>query len=165
MMRHFIAGLMIAGVGFLNGCYSPGGGMFSKTDGPVTIASNQMTQKSVSLIDMRTNDVIVAIDIPPLKQLTIDFEKGEGDDPVMTPDLMRYQIQDMGTKFGKLENSMTVPDAASRRLDLHVRQRVEFAEAPPTRPLRTDETADRPDWWTPRGGPMPEERNSTLYDN
>src|SRR5687767_7821247 len=123
MARHATAGELNAGlVVLLAGCHKPGGGMVSKTHRPATVGSNQLTQKSVSLIDMRTNEVIFAIDIPPLKQLTLDFEKGAGDDPVMTPDLMRYEIMDRGTTTGKLSNSMTVPDAASRRLDLHVRQ-------------------------------------------
>ena len=30
--------------------------------------------------------------------------------------------------------------------------------------LRTDETAGRPEWWTPKGGPAPVNKATTLYD-
>jgi hypothetical protein len=35
----------------------------------------------------------------------------------------------------------------------------------PDKPLRADELADRPDWWTPEGGPRPKDEAKTLYDD
>jgi hypothetical protein len=74
-------------------------------------------------------------------------------------------MMDRGKRYGKLGNSMTVPNAASRRLEMTLRQGVEYTAASAMRPLRTDEAADRPSWWTPEGGPMPENRTVEMYDN
>ena len=164
MLKHVISATVGLTLIAASGCYSPGGGLFSSTDGAHTFYSTETMQKSVTLVDLRTNEVVYHIDIPAGKQLTFDFETGEGDDPVNTPDLLRYEIMDVGTKSGKLNNSLTVPNAASRRLDVEVRQRIEVAGGSPTRALRTDEMADRPDWWTPQGGPMPDDRRLDLYD-
>jgi hypothetical protein len=158
---------MIVGLAFIAAvpaCYSPGGGMFSSTAGPSTFYSTESMQKSVTLVDLRTDQVVLHIDIPPGKQLTLDFDAGDGDDPVNTPDLLRYEVMELGTKSGKLNNSLTVPNAASRRLDVSVRQRIEAAGDSGARALRTDQMADRPDWWTPQGGPMPDDRRLDLYD-
>lgn len=149
----------------LAGCYSPGGGMFSSMGGPQTFRSTESLQKTVTLIDLRSGETVFSIDVPPGKQLTFDFSRGEGDDPVYTPDLMRYEIQDAGTSFGKLSNAMTVPNAASRRVEVSVRQTVEYAATPEQRALRTDEMRDRPAWWTPKGGPLPEDTTLGMYDN
>ena len=97
------------------------------------------------------------------KQLTLDFQEGEGDDPDRTPDLMVYQIFDLGTSIGKLRNSVTVPSSYCRRIDVDYRPPEERPPSP-DQPLRADELADRPDWWTPEGGPRPEDRSRDLYD-
>jgi hypothetical protein len=149
------------------GCYAPnnGGGVFSHTGGPTTYYSSEISQKTITIVDVRTDEVVFSVDLPAGKQLTFQFDEGAGDDPVMRPDLMRYEIMDIGTTSGKLKSSQTVPNAASRKVDVDVRQRVEYAGAPPQRALRTDQVSDRPDWWTPEGGPMPEDRKTNLYDN
>jgi hypothetical protein len=106
------------------------------------------------------------MDVPAGKQLTLDFVPDEGDDPVYTPDLMRYQVWDIGTSSGRLRNSLTVPTASSIRIDVHYRDGIEFSTAPPNRDLRTDELEDRPGWWTPEGGELPDEAETgmTTYD-
>ena len=54
-----------------------------------------------------------------------------GKDPVETPDLMRWQVWDVGTRSGSMQNALSVPNAASVRIDIDVRQDVAYAEAPP----------------------------------
>jgi hypothetical protein len=109
--------------------------------------------------------VIFTIDIPAGKQLTLDFVKGKGDDPVYSPDLMRWEIFDQGTTTGKLRNAMSVPRAASRRIDMTLRPNIEYVTGSPDRELRTDQLADRPDWWTPAGGALPDDpRGLRNYD-
>lgn len=157
--------LTLAAAAVTGGCYSPGGGFMSHTGGPQTWTSNEMMQKTITMVDLRSNEVFFTIDIPPGKQLVVDFDEGEGDDPVYTPDLMRYAILDQGTKTGKLRNAMTVPNAASRRVEVTLHRGVQYTTAPPELPLRTDQAADRPDWWTPEGGPMPESNVVEMYDN
>lgn len=159
----FLAAITLGGV--VGGCHSPGGGIMPHTGGSHTFYSTEAMQKTVTLVDTRSNTVVFSIDIPVGKQLTMDFDSGEGDDPVNTPDLLRYEIMDLGTRIGKLNNSMTVPNAASRRLDVLINSSPQYAAKPAQRPLRTDELADRPDWWTPEGGPMPEDKAMGMYDD
>ena len=160
-----VAALAVAFTLGAGGCHSPGGGWLPMSGGSQTYSSTEMMQKTVTMIDQRTNEVFFSIEIPPGKQLSIDFDKGEGDDPVNTPDLMYYEIMDAGTSCGKLHNSMTVPNATCRLIKVDLRRGVEYAPGKPDRELRTDETADRPAWWTPEGGPMPEDKKTAMYDN
>lgn len=150
------AGAILAGG--LSACHRPQGAMLSYTGESITYFSTEMQPRSVELVDLRTGEVLFAMDIPAGKQLTVDFVPGEGDDPVYTPDLMMWEVFDIGTQFGKLTNSMTVPTATSRRLDLTLRPGPEFITAAPDEAMRVDELQDRPEWWTPEGGPMPENR-------
>lgn len=150
----------------LSGCHSQRGGMMPSSWGSTTYYSTETQQKTITLVDVRTGEQIFVIDVPPGKQLTLDFLKGQGDDPVYTPDLMRYQMWDQGTIIGRLTNSMSVPNAASRRIDVNLTRAVAYAEAPAEERLRVDQEADRPDWWTQKGGPMPEKtRPVDMYDN
>src|SRR5688572_21341055 len=149
----------------LSACHSPSGGIMPYTGGPSTYYSTEMMQKTVSVVDTRTGEVVFLVDVPAGKQLTFDFATGEGDDPVQRPDLMRYEIMELGTRVGKLHNAITVPNAASRRVDVALRSAASYASQPPQRPLRADELADRPDWWTAQGGPMPQDNKTELYDD
>jgi hypothetical protein len=147
------------------GCHRPQGAMMSYTGGSYTYFSTEMAPKSVRLVDLRSEEVVFSMDIPVGKQLTIDFLEEKGDDPVYTPDLMRYEVWDIGTETGKLTNAMTVPGAHSRRIEISLRQGPEYVAAPAADALRTDELEDRPDWWTPEGGKMPEDmRGVENYD-
>jgi hypothetical protein len=158
IMSAFLAVLAIGG------CYSPGGGIMPRAGGAVTYYSTERSLKTVKFIDIRTNEEFFTIDIPADKQLSYQIDPGKGDDPVNTPDLLRYEVMPMGTSMGSLHNAMTIPNAASRRIDVYVSQGPTFAKGVPERQLRTDEVANRPDWWTPKGGPMPEDQSRTLYD-
>ena len=101
------------------------------------------------------------------KQLTLKFYEGKGDDPVYSPDLMKYAILDLGSQSGSLSSALTVPPAASRRIDVYYRHGTEYTPANAAAHYRTDQVANRPAWWTPEGGPMPEQGNPamTMYDN
>jgi hypothetical protein len=158
----FVAGAALAA---LSGCHNPKGGVMPFTGGSTTYRSTEFSPKTATMIDLRTGETIFTLDIPPGQELTYDFKEGEGDDPVNTPDLMRYQVSPIGTKFGRLRNSMSVPNAASRRMDVVIRTGPEFAPQPPEAVLRADQVDDRPDWWTPAGGPMPEKDGTGNYDN
>lgn len=146
------------------GCYSPGGSALSVTGEPQTYHSTELRPLTVALMNVRTGEVVFSLEVPAGKQFTVDFDADEGDDPVTSPDLMRWQVFDLGTRIGRLENAMTVPAANARRLDVRYRDS-EARPAPPEAPLRTDELIDRPDWWTPEGGEMPDDsRGLTNYD-
>ena len=157
--------LGLAASATLLGCHRPQGAFISYTGASQTYYSYELQPKTVRVVDLRTNEVIFSMDIPPGKQLSLDFVTGDGDDPVYTPDLMRYEVFDMGTSIGKLHNTMTVPAAANRRIDVTLRQGPEYVTMPPERTLRTDEMEDRPDWWTPAGGDLPEnQKGLNNYD-
>ena len=149
----------------ISGCYSPGGGIMPRAGGAMTWVSTERSIKTIRIIDIRDNEEFFSIDIPVDRQLVIEFDKGMGDDPVNTPDLMRYEVMIAGTSMGTLHNAMTVPNAASRRIDVYVTQGPEYAKGSEAqRQLRTDEINNRPDWWTPKGGPMPDDKSRSLYD-
>ena len=139
--------------------------MMPYTGGPQTFASSEMMQKTVTLYDTRTSEVIATFEIPPGKQLVLDFDEGEGDDPVHTPDLLRWDIIDRSQTSGKLHRAQTVPNAASRRLEVTLHRGPAYTAGSPLQALRTDQVQDRPDWWTPKGGPLPEDKRTTIYDN
>jgi hypothetical protein len=148
----------------LAGCYSPSGGLVKRRNAAATYYSTPAYPATVTVVDTRTEEPFFTIEIPAGKQLVIDFEKGEGDDNVLTPDLMRYEIFKMGTSIGRLRNSVTVPASYCRRIDVDYREGPEAEPKSPDRPPRSDELADRPDWWTPEGGERPEDTPTTLYD-
>lgn len=114
--------LMAAAAMVLAGCYLPGGGLFNYTGAPATYYSTEHLPKTVTLVDTCTDEAIFSIEIPPGKQLTVDFVEGGGEDRVHTPDLMRYEIFDVGTTFGRLSSSLSVPNAECRRLDVDFRE-------------------------------------------
>ncbi len=147
----------------MTGCYSPGGGMMPYTGAPTTYYSTERMPKTVTLVDTRNGEVVFAMEIPVGKQLTIDFDEGTGDDPVHRPDLMRYQVFPIGTTFGRLRSSMSVPNAWSRRIDVDVTQEAGYTTAPPARQQRSDEQA--PPWWKPEAGPLPKDQRENVYES
>ena len=120
-MLRFVAALMFIAVLVLPGCLSPKGGMMPYTGSPDVFYSWEHLPATVTLLDTRTDEVLFAMDVPPGKQLAVRFLAGEGDDPVYTPDLMLYEVMKRGEKYGKLRNSITVPSADVRRLDVDYR--------------------------------------------
>lgn len=148
----------------LGGCHSPRGGLLPHSGGSMTYVSTETRQMSIAVIDLRTDEEVFVMEIPPGKQLTMDFRTGGGDDPVYTPDLMRWEMFDAGKRTGRLKNALTVPNSASRRIDVFVNQAIAWQDPPPEQQYRTDEVADRPDWWTPRGGELPSRSPAEIYD-
>src|SRR5690606_14670581 len=109
----------------LSGCHAPGGGIFSNSGGSMTYISTESRQMSISVVDLRTDEEVFVMAVPPGKQLTMNFRTGGGDDPVLRPDLLRWELFDAGTRTGRLHNGLTVPNAASRRIDVFVNQNIE----------------------------------------
>ena len=64
---------------------------------------------------------------------------------------MKYQIFDIGTQVGSLQNSITVPDAYSVISTSSCVKAI--AEAPNQPPAANRRTARPPAGWTPEGGP------------
>ncbi|MCL4210612.1 MAG: hypothetical protein HRU76_04485 [Phycisphaeraceae bacterium] len=156
----------LAALTLLTGCHSPQGAFMPYTGGTQTLHSTETSPKTFRLIDLSTGETAFEIDIPAGHQLTYDFIEKGGDDPVSRPSLMRYEIFAIGTRTGRLRNSISVPAATARRADWYIRDGMEARPEPPEYRFRTDRVEDRPDWWSPRGGAMPNEGiKTTLYDN
>lgn len=163
---------LAAATAALPACHSPKGGIMPSSTGSYTYYSTETQPKSVRIVDMRSDETVFAINIPADKQLTFDFIPGKGDDPVETPDLMKWEVLPLGTMTGTLRNSMTVPNAASRKIIVELRDDFEYAEAPHERPKRIngndDGEGENAVWWSPQGGPIPEDQQNagtTMYDN
>ncbi|MBX3375357.1 MAG: hypothetical protein KF817_16140 [Phycisphaeraceae bacterium] len=139
----------------LTACHGPSGAWMPYTGASQSYISTEHLPKSVRIVDTRSGDIVFAMDVPSGKQLSLDFVAGQGDDPVYTPDLMRWQLFEAGTRTGSLRSSMSVPGATARRIDVDVRPGPEYPPASPDDPLRADRPGDRPDWWTPQGGERP----------
>lgn len=151
----------------LTACHHPSGGAMPRTGGSQTYYSNELMQKSITMIDVRSGEVFFGpLEIPPGKQLVIDFDRGDGDDPAKRPDLLRWEVMEQGKRFGKLHNAQSVPNAASRRIEVNLKHGTQYAADPAHhRTLRTDEVGDRPTWWTPEGGSVPKDDRTTMYDD
>ncbi len=164
-MLNFARGLtLVLLTGWIfTGCHSAKGGAMPYTGGTQTYISTQNSPKTVTVVDTRTEDIIWQLAIPPGKQLTFDFDEGGGDDPARTPDLMRWQVWDSGIVFGRLRNSMTIPQINVLRIDVEIRPAPEYIMSSGEQALRVDEPGDRPAWWSPEGGPMPEDPKG-LYN-
>ena len=145
----------------LAGCYNPRGAFYSHVGQAATYWSTESLPATITIIDTRTSEPFFTVEIPVGKQLVLDFQDGEGDDDLLTPDLMRYDVMPLGQTTGTLRNGITVPDRFSRRIDVTYRPAPEYADAPDEQDV-VDE--DKPDWWTPKGGPMPGNDALHIYD-
>ena len=155
--------LLVTAAVTLTGCYNPHGALMNYTGQASTYWSTESRPATVTVIDTRTGEAFFTMEIPVGKQLTVDFKAGDGKDPVLTPDLMRWEVFVRGTTVGTLRNAMSVPDAYSRRIDVDYREAPEYAPQPADQALRIYH--DTPDWWTPRGGRIPDANAAmTLYD-
>ncbi len=164
-MRKTLTSLAIAAVVTIAGCHMPEGGIMPYTGGSSTYYSTEYRPTTVSLVDTRTEEVIFSMEIPVGKQLALEFMQGEGPDEVALPDVMRYQVADIGRTSGKLSDALPVPNAVTRRIDVDYRRTPEAMPALADQPLRVDRVDARSAWWTPEGGPLPEEKARTMYDD
>ena len=93
----FVALPLLAAMLTLGGCYRPQGALMPSTGAPYTYPSTSTRPQSVLVRDLRTDEVVFTMDIPVGSQLTMQFKSGDGDDVVYTPDLLKWQIFDLGT--------------------------------------------------------------------
>jgi len=135
---------LLAASALLVGCYSPGGGIYPRSGGGYTYVSSEMRPVTITVIDTRTEKPFFKLDIPPGKQLTMNFIEG-----------MVYAIWDAGTANGRLTNQLTCPPLGSRRIDYSLRTAPEWREEPPSYVDKIGGTDPKPAWWTPQGGELP----------
>ena len=126
-MTTFACTLGLAGLLALAGCHGPGGAAIPYTGGTQTYESTAFSPKTVRIVDTRTNETIFVMDVPVGQWLTIDFVEGEGDDPDVTPDELRYQVWEAGSITGSLRNSISVPPYRSLKVEVDIRSGPEYA--------------------------------------
>ena len=146
----------------LAGCFNPRGAFYAHVGQAATYWSTESKPTTITIIDTSTGEPFFTVEIPVGKQLVLDFKEGAGDDDVRTPDLMRYEVFEVGTTIGILRNAITVPGRFSRRIDVSYRPAPEYAETPADDPDRVDR--ENPDWWSPKGGPRPTDSAITIHD-
>ncbi|MCA9290363.1 MAG: hypothetical protein KDA25_04490 [Phycisphaerales bacterium] len=170
MMRRVVMtglAMFLGAVGMMTmpGCYTPDGGFWPRTGAAQTYYSTERQAKVVTIVDTRTNEAVFTAEIPIGHQLTLDFVSNRGDDPVMSPDLMRYAIWPKGKTTGTLRNSQSVPSADSRMIVVDLVDGPGYSTAPPTARYRVDSPQSRPAWWSEEGGRMPDTINADPYDD
>lgn len=144
------------------GCYSPRGSWYPSTGQGYTYISTEMRPVTITIVDTRTEEPFFKLEIPPGKQLSMNFLEGKGDDPVERPDRMVYAIWEAGTTTGTLDNQLTCPPSGCRRIVYDLRPAPEWAEEPADFVDRIDSHNPRPAWWTPQGGELP--KRTRLYE-
>lgn len=146
----------------LLGCYAPDGGSYPSSNGTFTYFSTTTSPKTIAIVDARSEEAFFTMELPVGKQLTFKFLTGGGNDAIVTPDRMQWELFDIGTGTGRLTNQMTVPPAMARRIQVALRP---VPEQPPVddRVRLVIEGEDgMPDYLSPRGGRMPTDK--PLYD-
>jgi hypothetical protein len=110
------------------GCYSTSGGWLPRTGGGFTYISTPSQPMTVTVVNVceRTEShpngtPFFIMEIPPGKQLTFNFEESGGDDQVLRPSRMMYSVWEADTGNGSLDNVLSCPGAACRRIDIFYR--------------------------------------------
>jgi len=108
----------------------------------MTFQSTAAVPKTVAIVDTRTGEAVFELDIPLGKQLSIEFFKystsGERDGP---PNYMKYTVHALGRTIGSLDETVDLPAAWNRRLDVFMRSPEDYT---PMDPTRTVEPLDVP---------------------
>ena len=132
------------------------------SNGTFTYYSTTDSPKTISIIDVRTEESFFALALPVGKQLTFKFLHGGGSDKIAAPDRMMWEVYPLGTKSGRLTNQITVPPPSARRIQVSLRPTPEWPEPDERAPLLVDKDAELPDHWSPSGGKRP--HTVPVYD-
>ncbi|TVQ61347.1 MAG: hypothetical protein EA378_09030 [Phycisphaerales bacterium] len=72
------------------------------------------------------------MDIPVGQQLTFRFYENRERENPETPAMMRWDMYEAKTFFGRKNNTLLVPPAEARRIDVHLRPGPEYRPMEPT---------------------------------
>lgn len=110
----------------LTGCYAEGGPWSSQDS--YAYVSREWEPKTITLRDTRTGQDFWSIDIPVGKKLLMSFDDEGGSKNGYTPSLMTWGLVDESYELGcpDLKNTLAVPPASGRRLDVAIRPTPEF---------------------------------------
>ena len=155
MNRIIPSAIVLASLATLTGCaYSPGGSGVSNDT--FTYVSTAHLPQTVAVVDTRSSEQILVVEIPVGNQLVLSFYNM--DDEADQKGTLRWGVMPTGRSYGGLSNVMDVPPASSRRVDVSLRRSPEY-----TKPLVQTTPADVPKGMsiadspgtTPKPAPVP----------
>lgn len=121
----------------LGGCWTPGGTRGWSPDS-YTYESFSYAPQTVTVKDVRTGETLWTYDIPVGMQLSFKFHKdARSDIDPNFPDLMKWDVWEVGTRFGQPRNELAVPGARDRLVDVTVRKSPELPETMRVNPSAT----------------------------
>lgn len=131
-----------------HGCTQKGGGLLPSaagTSSPMTWDSTAALPKTVVIVDTRTGENVFEINIPMGQQLSVQFfEHKDPQKHPEAPDIMKYTLHPLGRWVGVLSQSVPVPHAWNRRVDVFLQSQEAYTAPDPSREV------------VPFGVPMPE---------
>lgn len=132
--RRLLASLLvIAALGSTAGCWRPGGRGMSVD--AYTYISTAFEPKTVSVIDTRTGQTIWSYDVPVGRQLDIEFFENDEHKDANLPDIIKWRETYAGNTLGTLSGqSVAMPPASARRIDLKLRPAPEYPAPKPVGP-------------------------------
>lgn len=125
-----VVGVMVLGAMslVLGGCWTPGGTRGWSPDS-YTYESFSYAPQTVTVKDVRTGETLWTYDIPVGMQLSFKFHPGARKDiDPNFPDLMKWDVWEVGTRFGQPRNELAVPGARDRMVDVSIRKGPELPE-------------------------------------
>ncbi|MCP4759602.1 MAG: hypothetical protein GY894_03495 [Planctomycetes bacterium] len=129
--------LGLIGILLVTGCTLKGGGLLPSaagTSSPLTWESTAACPKTIAIVDTRTGETVFELDIPLGEQLSIQFfEHKDPQKHPESPDIMRYTLLPLGRWVGALDESIEVPHAWNRRIDVFFRTPDSYTPPDPTR--------------------------------
>lgn len=144
--------------GCVNQMWNPGGPLASRD--AYTYESTTVMPQTVTLTDLRTEQVLYTWVIPVDQQLIIRFRQGEGNDNNVTPDRCEWDLIPRGKASATPRYAFNVAPASARRIDSFLRTTPESPEdmsgvqastpgfnapaAPNTAPSGVDDFRQRP---------------------
>lgn len=122
--------LSSAAAALLGGCVTghyPGGPLASLDK--YVYESTPDYPQSVVLMNITTGEKIWSVDVPVGRQLVLQFHENRNKADAANPDIMNWQLMELGNRKKSLDNAMPVPPSWSRRIDVFYRKPGEAAGA------------------------------------
>jgi hypothetical protein len=88
----------------------------------VTYRSDALSPKTVTLVDLRSGESLLTVDVPVGQQLNMLFEYGQDRAEREGSDRLRYTVRQWGDTGINPGSEMVVPPPSLRRLDISLRK-------------------------------------------
>ncbi len=146
-----LAGAALLATAIAAGCYSTSGGLLPHSGGGYTYISTSSLPVTIEVLNVcerseshPNGTPFFIMEIPPGKQLTFNFDEEGGDDQVKRPARMMYALWAKDTQSGSLDNIMSCPAAACRKIAVKYRPAPEEARPDESYRLQVGDNAPGP---------------------